>query len=85
MTGIGGSGLAALMAPADAAGVQSFTPPAFGDVVAADDPLAGLGLGFIKRAEEKRAAEDEREREKRRALFAQPVAPPTDGLGGLYG
>jgi hypothetical protein len=78
------SGLAALMAPADAAGVQSFAPPAFGDVVAADDPLAGLGLGFIKRAEARRAAEDEREQERRRALFSQPVAP-TGGLGGLYG
>jgi hypothetical protein len=84
MTGIGGSGLSALMAPAATAdGIA----PAFGDVVGnqvAGDPVAGLGLGFIKRAEERRAAEDERERERRRALFAQPVSP-TGGLGGLYG
>jgi hypothetical protein len=79
------SGAHALTTPAATAeGVQAFEPPAFGDMIAGD-PLAGLGLGFIQRAEERRAAEDERERDKRRALFAQPLAPPADGLGGLYG
>jgi hypothetical protein len=77
MTGIGGSGLAAMMAPAPTAeGIA----PAFGDVlgqqIASDMP--GLGLGFINQAEVRREEENAREQDRRRALFSQP-------LSGLYG
>lgn len=82
------SALAGLMSTTPTAAPQTFQP-AFGDLVAANpvqttpfgDDMGSIGLNFLKQAEKRRQNEEDADRERRRALFAQPAA----GLGGLYG
>ena len=87
------SAMAAMIAPGVSQGTPGFQP-AFGDLVAPNavettpigTDLKSLGLGFIQDAEKKRAREAQDERQRRQALFAQPVAPMASaGLSGLYG
>jgi hypothetical protein len=87
--GRGGSG-----AQMSAAGAQPAFQAPLGDVVAPNvvqttpvetSPLANVALGFLQKAEERRAKEAEEERERRTALFAPPpVVIPSTGLAGLY-
>ena len=80
------SALAGMMSKVPTAGPQNFQP-AFGDVVAANEvpvspfgeDINSIGLGFIKRGEERRAKEAEADADRRRALFSQ------GSLSSLYG